>query len=129
LIEDKVKLRAYIKQLKWLKAIITKRRLVDTLPCSLSEVARLIGEAKSQTSTHVKLARAVEQYPELSECRNIDAARRQLKQIEHGATPSGAKAKFDFEIDLQQYLYQNWEKTQFFKDWEKVLLLARVPDI
>lgn len=120
MIEDKVKLLAYLKQLKWQEAIIIKRQLVETLPCSLTKIASLIGEVKSATSSHVKLARAVEQHPELSKCRNITAACSRMKQIENGATPSGEKVKFDFEADLQRYLYENWEKTQFSKDWELI---------
>lgn len=110
-----------MKQLKkqsWKDEVVTKRRLLETLRCSLTEVARLINEPKSLTSLHVKLARALEEHPELSECKNIDAARRQLKQIERGATPSGQKAQFDFETDLQRYLYENWETTQLSKEWK-----------
>ena len=117
-IEDEAKLRTYIHRLKksWNEEIKTKQRLVETLP-SLSAVARLIGEAKSQTSSHVKLARAIEKHPELLECRNIDAARRRLKQIEQGAAFTAHKLNYDFESDLQRYLCERWNDTQFSAEW------------
>jgi ribosomal protein L37E len=85
---------------------------------SKSKTAALLGEGKVTTSEDIRLAEAVDEYPQLLNCNTKSEANKRLKEIQTGITYKGDRPTFHFEKDLQIHLNSNWSETPFFKEWE-----------
>ncbi len=86
------------------------------------QTAKALGFSASQHQRTVTLADALDQYPQLAQCRNEDAARRKQRSLEN-SPPSGDQIwseadAFDSEEDLQKYLAQHWDATSLGNDWK-----------
>lgn len=84
---------------------------------SKSKTAALLGEGKVTTSEDIRLAEAVDEYPQLLNCNTKSEANKRLKEIQTGITYKGDQPTFHFEKDLQIHLNSNWSETPFFKEW------------
>lgn len=85
---------------------------------SITKTAKLLGEARSLSTTDINLAQELDKHPELLKFRNKTEAKKRLKQIKNGFPFNGDQSTFEFEEELQTYLYNNWEKTPFYNEWE-----------
>jgi hypothetical protein len=128
-------LRAYLSKLnkskKWKEELKTKSRInsiqinkhgfsstnPDLGGWSIRKTAKLLRESVGTTSTHIKIACALDKYPELMSCRNKSEAKKRLDQIENGVALITASEAFKNEEMLQDYMQKNWEKTPFSNEW------------
>lgn len=85
---------------------------------SKSKTAALLGEGSVTTSEDIRLAEAVDEYPQLLNCNTKSEANKRLKEIQTGMTYKGDRPTFQFEKDLQKHLNSNWSETPFFKEWK-----------
>lgn len=81
------------------------------------KTAELFGERNSQTSTHVRIAEAFDEYPELLQYRNVFQASRFLDRIRAKGVSKCPMPIFE-EKDLQKNLYNNWGETELSRDWD-----------
>jgi len=133
-IGDKDKLRALLGELskKWIEEIKLKRNIneiqitkygssstnPDAEGWSERKTARLLGEKHSLTSPDIRLAEALDKFPELLKCKNKTNAKRMLNEIKKAGTYKGDRPTFRLEKDLQKYLNSNWEETPFHEEWK-----------
>ena len=75
----------------------------------------LFGESLSQISIDIRLAKAMQKYPELvwKDCENKKQAVEYRKEYEF----LGASPYFKYEKDLQEKLESDWDKTPFSEEW------------
>lgn len=133
-IVDKDRLRAYVTKLKshdWREEVKLKKRVNEiqikkhgrssTDPqsggWSVRKTSILLGESHPATSTDIRLAKKLDEYPDLSLCKNKTKAKKRLEEIERGIFNNN-KNKFESEEELQEYLSNNWNQILFFKEWE-----------
>ena len=135
-IADKDRLRAHVVKLlkakKWPEEVKLKKKVNEiqikkygyssTNPnaggWSERKTAELLGEYNSTASSDIRLAEALDEYPELSACKNKSEAKKCLNQIKYAGTYKKDRPIFESERDLQKYLYSNWERTHFYEEWE-----------
>jgi hypothetical protein len=114
---DEVKLKSNINKIQ-----IRKYGFSSTNPDAGGwperKTACLLEENHSRTSTDIRLAEALEEFPELLECKKKTTASKRLKTIKNGVTYGGNRPTFSFEKDLQKYLSCNWRETPFHEKWE-----------
>ena len=84
---------------------------------SFEKTANLLDESKGLTKPDIELAQALDEYSELLSARNKSEAKRRLKILKEGQTTTGEMATFDFEAQLQDYLFNRWEETPFHEEW------------
>ena len=82
------------------------------------KTAALLGENHSLTSCDIRLAEALEKFPELLKSKNKAIAKKRLKAIKNEISYEGDSPTFSLEKDLQKYLSSNWEETPFHEEWE-----------
>lgn len=85
---------------------------------SKSKTAALLGEGKVTTSEDIRLAKAIDKYPQLLNCNTKSDANKRLKEIQTGITYEGDRSTFHFEKDLQKHLNSNWSEIPLFKEWK-----------
>jgi len=85
---------------------------------SKSKTAALLGEGKGTTSEDIRLAEAIDEYPDLLNCNNKSDAHKRLIKMQTGITYEGDRPAFDFEKDLQKYLNSNWSEIPLFEEWK-----------
>ena len=84
---------------------------------SLKKTAKFLKQSTGLISNDVELAYALDQYPELYNCRNKTEAKKRLNIIKNSSTADGHIPNFEFEDQLQEYLETNWATTLFGKEW------------
>ncbi|HPD60477.1 MAG TPA: endonuclease NucS [Thermodesulfobacteriota bacterium] len=83
------------------------------------KTAGLLGETHVRTSSDIRLAEGLEQFPELLlECKNKTSAQKRLKAIRNEVHYESDRPTFKFEKDFQKCLNANWEETPFHEEWE-----------
>ncbi|MGD0399122.1 MAG: hypothetical protein ABSC04_09425 [Syntrophobacteraceae bacterium] len=131
---DKDRIRALfakiVKSGKWIEAVRLKKRINEIQtekhgPSSTNsdrggwserKTADLLDESNSVTSPDIRLAEALEIYPELLHYSAKGKARNRLEEIKNGhMSPS---SHFRSEKELQIFLNNNWDKTPFNEEWE-----------
>jgi hypothetical protein len=137
-ITDRDKIRVSLMKLSkskngnWADAIRFKKKIHDTQvkkhgysatystsgAWSKSKTAELLGEGKGTTSEDIRLAEAIDEYPDLLNCNNKSDAHKCLIKTQTGITYEGNRPVFDFEKDLQKYLNSNWSEIPLFEGWK-----------
>ncbi|MBU1964364.1 MAG: DUF1016 family protein [Proteobacteria bacterium] len=134
-ITDRDRIRAYHMRLSksqnWV-AVIRFKKIVNEIQIkkygyssayspsgawSKRKTAELLGEGSVTTSEDIRLAEAIDKYPQLLNCKTKSEANKRLKEIQTGITYKGDQPTFQFEKDLQKYLNSNWSEIPFFKEW------------
>lgn len=128
-------LRAFLAKLKkskkWVEEIKLKKLLTEIYikkygfswtnregGWSRTKTAELLHEAPSTTTVDINLAEELDKHPDLLKCRNKTEAKKRLDQMKNGFASDGEQSTFEFEKDLQTYLYNNWNSTPFYDEWE-----------
>ena len=117
---DKNKVQSYLGKLKidcgWAEKVRAIKRLHDILltkysnnEWSIRDTENILGISKTTISDNIKLAICLDKNPKLSELENITKAKRICKE--------SSKDSIKTEDELQKYIYNNWEKIPFFKEW------------
>lgn len=82
---DTESLRNYFSKLRrgnqWIEEVISKKKVNEVQKkkhgrWSIKRTADLLGVGKSNTSAEIKLAKALDEYPQLSKCKNKSEAHR-----------------------------------------------------
>jgi len=88
------------KDLDWPERCLLEERIVE-LKGSQSAAADTLDHSVGLTNRHVQMAQAMKMIPELSQCKNIAEAERQLKKFEESVLVEALKRKADDSLDLQ----------------------------
>jgi len=132
---NKIRIRAYrsiIKSKHWSEEVILKKRITEVqgkkygmalgnravYKWSIEKTGKLLGEAKNTTSIDIKLAKKLEEYPELLKCKNKTTARTKVEEIETGGKLIHIFKKFEYEPQLRDYLAEKWNEISYFQGWE-----------
>ena len=133
-IADPNRIQAYIaslsKKSRWTDEVRTKGRIHEIQKqrygatrygtrggWSFEKTAHLLDESKGLTKPDIELAQALDEHSELLSARNKSEAKKRLKVLKEGQTTTGETATFDFEAQLQDYLFNRWEETPFHAEW------------
>ena len=135
-ITDRDRIRAYHMRLSksqnW-AAVIRSKKMVNEIQIkkhgysstyspsgawSKRKTAELLGEGSVTTSGDIRLAEAVDEYPQLLKCNTKSEAHKRLKEIQTGITYKGDRPTFQYEKDLQKHLNSNWSEIPLFKEWK-----------
>jgi hypothetical protein len=92
--------------------------LSKTQMWSVRKIEKKLDLNRSAISRAIKLAEGLTKYPELKKCRNKNQAIRLLKESE--SQMIAVRSVPEKEIEIQKYLYKNWEKTTFAAKWELI---------
>ena len=117
---DKNKVQSYLDKLKldcgWAKKVRAIKRIHDILltkysdnEWSLRDTEKFLGISKTTISDNIKLSICLDKNPKLSSLENITKAKRFCKESSNGSIKT--------EYELQKYIFNNWEKIPFFKEW------------
>lgn len=135
-IKDDDKLRTYISSFpkdSWPAKIAAKKKVneiqlnkygpssTSTDPekagWSINKTAKLLKESNATTSIHIKIADALDEYPQLKLYKTVTAAKKNLSKIQEGGIFQNPESNIEFEKDLQSYLKNNWDETPFSREW------------
>jgi len=88
---------------------------------SQARTARALDITPMTMSRDVRLAEALEQFPDLAQCSTKAEAQRRLDELQAPAGDGGPAglypSGFESEADLQQYLEHNWPQTTLADEW------------
>jgi len=119
-IDDPEKLQIYhrklIKEDPWHKEVALIYRLHKIYGNAIRKYKKYIKLEKVAIHNAVKLAKALEEHQELIECKNKTQALNRLKEINSQLIKVRSLPKE--EIEIQIYLYDNWNKIPFTKKWD-----------
>jgi len=97
----------------WVKAVEFLGKIEEFTRYSRADIGRLTGIARSTVTQDLQLAQGLKKRPELKEITSKKTAFDMLWET--------FKTKaLDEEEKLHSYLYNNWDKTPFAKEWELV---------
>jgi Endonuclease NucS C-terminal domain len=116
-INDFERCKAYYRKIisrthHWSESVKFLGRIEELLRCSQSHMAEILKISKAKVSTDLVLARRLKENPELE--------RFSSKKKAQLYSDKPYKDIFESEEKLQRYLYNNWEKTPFSKDWSLI---------
>ena len=103
----------YRKGLPWVEHIEKRKRVYDFLGCSVRNLAERLQLALGTLSQDLKLARGLEEHPELRQCKNKNHALKLLAVYEGSDEPP-----FKSELELQEYLHDHWKDTSLVEEWD-----------
>jgi len=80
------------------------------------KTAEMLDESTATLSRDLSLAEALDAYPDLKSIKKKSKAMKRLKEIKTGM-PAKDDTSFGKEDELQEYLFNNWDKTPFAEEW------------
>lgn len=125
---DKVKIREYFSIIKsannWEIEVKLTKRIHEVQQkirgksgsWTQSDTGRLLNIPKSTISNSIRLAKTIDEYPEILKYKKITHAIKKLSNFNKGYFGRLMKP-FKTEKELQSYLETNWEKIEHFKEW------------
>lgn len=127
---------AQVANRSWQEEILLKKRITDIqlkkhgtysrhrspsgekIGWSERRTAEMLGKAPASTSLDIRLAEALERYPDLAACGHKTEAKRRLARLQKNPALQSTAEAFKREADLQHYFEQYWSETRLSVDWE-----------
>jgi len=84
----------------------------------LAKTADILDKSTSYVEDHVKLAMAIDVFPELQRFENKTRALHYLSKLSAAPFAEYFGKQFASESELQKYLVDNWDNTEFHNEWD-----------